>query len=288
MTIQATFGSAITGASNATQIENTINSALGFYDNTITNNIRVKIAFDGGLSGTDLGKSNTGAYSVSYSGYYNDLSQSSTSATDATALANLSSIDPFGSGGTVAVNPANALALGIVPHIKGSAGSVNLNLDALNFPGNSGSYDATTAIQHEVDEVLGLGSIMAPGVSTPSGVVRPEDLFRYDAHGNRSLTKSSTASAYFSLNGTTDLAQFNQTGTGDYGDWLTNCGDPRVQDAGVCANTQVSLNRSSVEATALDAIGYTLTPVPLPASGALMFSGLVGLLGWRGRRRRAA
>jgi hypothetical protein len=116
--------------------------------------------------------------------------------------------------------------------------------------------------EHEIDEVLGLGSSL-PGV--PNGTIFPEDLFRYDASGTkiRNFTTSSTATAFVSINGTTNLAQFHNKNDGaDFGDWESNPlppgVSPKVQDAFA---TPLPANPSlGVELTALDVIGYDPNP----------------------------
>jgi hypothetical protein len=108
---------------------------------------------------------------------------------------------------------------------------------------------------HETDEVLGFGSTMGQGLAAPYNTYpSPEDLFRYNSAGARSFTTASTAIAYFSLDGKTHLDQFNNTGSGDYGDWA-NSSTVQVQDANGTAGKEANLN---VELTALDVIGYTL------------------------------
>jgi hypothetical protein len=90
----------------------------------------------------------------------------------------------------------------------------------IGSPGSSGQFSLFATVEHEIDEVLGLGWSL-PAV--PFGTIFPEDLFRYDATGHRSFTTSSTAQAFFSINTTTDLAQFdNQNDGGDFGDWQSN------------------------------------------------------------------
>ena len=131
-------------------------------------------------------------------------------------------------------------------------------------------------IEHEIDEVLGLGSSLA---SVPLGTIFPEDLFRYDVMGNRSFTTNSSATAFFSIDTTTDLAQFdNQNDGGDFGDWqsspLPGGVGPKVQDAFATVGANPSLG---VELIALDVIGYNLAPVPEPATLALLVLGLAGL-----------
>lgn len=49
---------------------------------------------------------------------------------------------------------------------------------------------------------------LAQNAAAPTGAVWGEDLFRYDQFGNRSLNTTLASPAYFSLDGTTDLALF--------------------------------------------------------------------------------
>jgi hypothetical protein len=128
--------------------------------------------------------------------------------------------------------------------------------------------------EHEIDEVLGLGSALP---TPPSGNPFPEDLFRYDSSGARSFTTTSTAKAFFSINGTTDLAQFdNQNDGGDFGDWQSNPlppgVQPKVQDAFASPGSTPALG---VELRALDVIGYN--SIPEPGTGVLLAAALVVL-----------
>jgi uncharacterized protein (TIGR03437 family) len=128
-----------------------------------------------------------------------------------------------------------------------------------------GSYDARRMVEHEIDEVLGLGSVLPSFTdSTGQSAVKPEDLFRYSAAGSTSLTTSSTASSYFSINaGATTIAGFNQLSSGDYGDWLSpscaaEAATPLVQYAFTCPGVAADVSAPSPEGIALDVIGYDL------------------------------
>jgi hypothetical protein len=82
----------------------------------------------------------------------------------------------------------------------------------------SGSYDLISVLEHELDEVLGIGSGLTDG--THPAAPDPEDYFRHSTAGTRSFTPSGNAS--FSIDGgTTNLATFNQTGVGNCNDWYT-------------------------------------------------------------------
>jgi PEP-CTERM motif-containing protein len=149
--------------------------------------------------------------------------------------------------------------------------------------------------EHEIDEILGLGSTLGLGVPSPfNNQPSPEDFFRYDQSGNRSFTTSNTATAYFSIDGTTRLAQFdNRNDGGDFGDWLSNPlpsgAQPKVQDAFATPHASPALG---VELTALDVIGYDLTnsgAVPEPATLSIWGLGVgMAALAHRKRKRKTA
>src|SRR5262249_17770315 len=122
---------------------------------------------------------------------------------------------------------------------------------------------------------------------------RVQDLFRYSSGGARSYTTAGD-DAFFSLNGTTDLVQFNQNqqfGGGDFGDWHPS-GTARVQDAFATplATPTLATSAGLVEIVNLDAQGYNLATaaaaVPEPASLTLLGMGALVLTGYGWRRRQ--
>src|SRR5262249_13616779 len=124
-------------------------------------------------------------------------------------------------------------------------------------------YSLFTVASHAIDNVLGFGSALdglTNGAAAPTGPILPEDLFRYDQSGLRSFTTSSNAVSYFSLDGTTDLAQFNQQQV-DFHDWAASQ-NPQVQDAYFVPGVSPVLG---VELRVLDAIGFARVLTPAPA-----------------------
>ncbi len=112
---------------------------------------------------------------------------------------------------------------------------------------------------HEVDEVLGFGTLLnglANGAPPPTGNIQPDDLFRYDVSGNRSFNTANTTVCYFSFDGVTDLAQYNQIAPGDYSDWNSFLGPPtpQVQDAFATPGVTPVLG---IEVRCLDILGYS-------------------------------
>ena len=240
---------------------------------------------------TGLGQSSTPVYLTSYSGYSAALVADATTTDDATALATLpNSLNNLVDGGrNLYVSRANRLAVGIATGSTsdGFDGTISLNSTITNVDRtatNPSKFDLKSVVQHEIDEVLGLGSSLATNLSAP----RPEDLFRYSALGALSYTTNTSATSYFSIDGgMTSLVAFNQSGGGsDYGDWL-NSATLRVQDA---FGTTGATPNLGVELRALDVIGYNLAPrnnaVPEPSTLSLLGVGASTLSGYQVIRRR--
>ena len=149
-------------------------------------------------------------------------------------------------------------------------GIVTLNsgiLYSFTRPPGSSNYDAQRQIEHETDEVLGLGSRLSLGGSN----LRPQDLFSWSSAGQRNLAVSGMR--YFSINsGTTDIVNFNQDSRFDFGDWLssTSCpqAKPYVQNSFVCPGQYSDVTASSPEGISLDVIGYDLILPAVPTAKA--------------------
>ncbi|MBI3785913.1 MAG: hypothetical protein HY270_21175 [Deltaproteobacteria bacterium] len=283
LVITPIFDASITSDPDGAKIMNTIETAIEFYESHITDPVTVVIKFK--KMGSGLGRSSTFITCkqsnaslcfeplISYTSSLTALSTRATTADDATALANL----PSGPNNPVDLNPnmvmtlPNARALGFTadappgnPDSTISLHTAICNLDRSSI--DTSKYDLLAVVEHEIDEALGLGSALnglPNNAPAPTGPVYLEDLFRYDQMGLRSFTTSPTAQAFFSTDGTTQLARFNQTAGGDFHDWYSpfNVAHvPQVQDA---FGTPGATPDLGVELTVLDVIGYTFgTPTP--------------------------
>lgn len=287
LVIAPTFSASITGDPNAAAIEATINTAIDVYKTDFSDPITVSIAFAEISSG--LGTSSAFFATVPYATYRDALAADAKTANDAAAMALLppSAVNPVTGSTTINVKAANLRAVGIAasPPAGQPDGTVSLNTSLTNpgSPGTSSQFSLLAVTEHEIDEVLGLGS----GLNN-TATIFPEDLFRYAANATRSYASSPTADAYFSINGTTDLAQFNNIANGaDFGDWASNPlppgASPQVQDAFATPGSTPTLGPNELQA--LDVIGYDLA-VPEPASIALLGPAVAALIASRRRTRR--
>jgi CSLREA domain-containing protein len=271
LVITPTFDSSITGDPNAAVIEATINAAIQAYESTYSNPITVRIDFKEMSGG--LGASTTGVvYDATYASFRSRLAanqMSSGQADQATALAHLpvQTNNPVTGNPDLAVTPADGRALGLnTPGLLDSNGNVNTggNFDGIIWvnpsitfppqPNNGSTYSLMAVSEHEIDEVLGSPSALPSPPNFGRGATPlAVDLYRYNGSGARSFT-TATTTAFFSIDGTTNLVQYHNTNDGaDYGDWQNQGGNPRVQDAFGTPGATPSLG---VELTLLDVIGY--------------------------------
>ena len=265
LTISPSFDISITADPNGGMIQAAINDAIQVYQKAYTDPITVPIRFQEMNSG--VGASNWYEYKIPYQPFMSFLSADRTSAADSVALAHLpaGTSNPLNNSSWINVKTANLHALGIGTLTSGLPGgvdgiiSLNTHVTDIGSPDTSGQWSLVGAAQHEIDEILGLASNVGkadPFFADPL----PQDLFRYDAAGARSFTTDTTARAFFSLDGTTKLAEFNnQYFDGDFGDWrsdpLPAGAPPRVQDAFLTPGVRLTLGP---ELTALDVLGYNI------------------------------
>jgi hypothetical protein len=276
LTIVPKFDSSITNLSQAAAIEATINAAIAVYEANISDPITAHFTFKNVTTG--LAGSSTYTTTVSYSDYLVALKARATSADDATALAHL----PPGPNNPVNGNTqitlkdplARALGFGASPPSGQPDSTISLNIANMNITSSDpdpNKYLLFAAVSHEMDEGLGFGGGLDGlfnGAAAPTDdSVAPEDLFRYDQNGARSWTTDLNAASYFSLDGTTDLARFNQDDGGgsspaDFEDWYSSpvfppqqaFPAPQVQDA---FGTPGAFPALGVELRVFDAIGFT-------------------------------
>jgi Fibronectin type III domain len=287
LVINPTFDSSILNNPNSAAIQSMINQAIAIYQSLFSDPITVKILFrysntqpNGTSMGTSLARSNSVFYPIPWNTFINALRADAKTGNDATANSSLpgsalsTNIAPKSANGrAVGLNtPPAMFANGTVGTGGPYDGIVTLNSNQpfqFSRPPTGSNYDALRSTEHEIDEVLGLGSYLGQ----PGNDLRPQDLFSWAAPATRNLT--STGSRYFSIDsGNTNIVGFNQDSLGDFGDWLSgNCpqASPYVQNAFSCRGQFSDVTISSPEGITLDVIGYDLgSPNPTPTPSATL------------------
>jgi hypothetical protein len=275
LTIHATFDGSITNNPNAAAIEAMINRAIAFYESLFSDPITVQIRFryaNTGPDGTPLAQGTVSQsdyvlYTVPWSTFINALRADASTGNDDTANASLP-----GTALTANIAPSSAngraVGLGTPPAMFADStvgaggpydGIVTLNSSApfqFTRPTSADSFDAQRSTEHEMDEILGLGSKLG----NRGAAFHPQDLFSWSSPGHRNVTTSGTR--FFSINGgVTNIVNFNQDSHGDFGDWLSqNCpqAHPYVQNAFGCRGQSSDIAATSPEGINLDVIGYDL------------------------------
>lgn len=290
LVIAPTFDDSILTNPNSGAIQSMINQAIAIYQSLFSDPITVNILFrysstlpDGTSMGTSLAHSNFVLYTVPWNTYISALTGDAKTGDDATANASLPAsplspnVIPSSAGGRaigLATQPA-MFADGTVSPGGPYDGIVTLNSTRpfqFTRPPTGSKFDALRATEHEIDEVLGLGSHL----QAPSSDLRPQDLFSWEAPATRNV--SSTGSRYFSINGgNTNIVDFSQDPSGDFGDWLSDScpqATPYVQNAFGCMGQFSDVTASSPEGINLDVIGYdnlmgayTISTSSMPSSG---------------------
>jgi hypothetical protein len=333
------LGSVVTLTNNAAA-QASIEAAASQISGLFTNNVTVNILYYGVHGGADgfIGANVAGQTGYSYDEYTAALAADSAAHPGninlATAVAHLGSgngagdplafVVPTTVGARVLGLPYGDPQFDTTGDFVDSGGTVDgvvfLNLDeslayTRPLPGISSAivYDAESAMEHETDEVFGVGghgSTLNDLLQDPnfafdvSGIpgatlYGADDLYRY-SNGlpsyvvNPNVDFSQTA--YFSIDGGATAVDFyNQEAmsVGDAADWAPErlCagggvgGAGFVQDAFGCSNESPDVTFGSPEFVEFEAIGLS---TPEPSSWALMLAGLFGLgsmirLGERGR-----
>ena len=248
--INATFESSITADPNATAIEAMINRCVSIYESLFSDPVTIQILFRYATTAPDghplrpgaTARSDNGVYHIPWSTYIGALRADAKTSNDNSANASL----PARALATIvraSSAAGRAVRLNTPPGMfaNGSAGNggpydgiVTLNSSApfqFTRPVNANNFDAQRETEHEIDEVMGLGS------DASVSYFHPQDLFSWSSAGVRNITSNGTR--YFSINGgLTNIVNFNQSADGDLGDWLSEAcpqTHPYVQNASDCS-----------------------------------------------------
>jgi hypothetical protein len=279
LVIVPTLDSTITNDPRSNAIQAMIISAIQKYQTLFSDPITVFIRFrlsafhlEGDPMGTLVGASNSSTWFRPWNTYIAALKADGKTQNDMTANGTLPST-PLATDIVVRSAAGRAVGLLDTPPVMFADGSlgpggpydgiITLNpAHPLQFtrPVAAGNYDAQMFTEHEIDEVLGLGSHLN---SPRPEFLEPQDLFSWASLNARNTGAS--GQRFFSIDqGFHLLAQFNQNPDGDFGDWDSDdfCPATRlyVQNAFNCDGQSTDISATSPEGISLDVIGYDLIP----------------------------
>ncbi len=292
LNIMPTYDSSITSDPNGAAIQQTIQKALDYYRNTVTNPLTINITFKADQT-ISLGQSEGFPNSVDYSDYVTALRRVSQGQP---FLAFVPDTNPVNSSTKIEAKEAHLRLLGLVGPPNGPDSTVSFKTSIMNLSRTGAQdpakYDLLAVVEHEINEVLGVSSGLngvnqTPPSFDPQGPVYGFDLFRYSAPGVRSYTTDANAVSYLSADGgKTPIVYFSQAAPGDYHDWYSSDGNPqirgpvRVQDAnGMPGTTE---DNGPAELAALQLIGYSLAATPSTAAPPLTAATVTGPMGKNG------
>jgi hypothetical protein len=202
-----------------------INAAIQVFETNYADDFTLNITY---LVDTNvnLAQSDNSFAFVNYSDYRAALESKATSVNDALALSQLpnTSTDPVIGGAQMLITVPLASMLGLTT-LSPDGVSIHFNTNVLNLTRpdpNNDNFDLQSAIEHEMDEVLGGGG--AGCTLNDFSQIGALDLFRYatnsaDATLARTWTLDNGDNAYFSVDGTNLWARFNNLLGADLGDF---------------------------------------------------------------------
>ena len=271
LVINPSFDTTITSDPRSSAIQAMIISTIQTYQALFSDPITVAIRFrfsDVDATGKPMdnlvGASNTTIDGIDWNTYITALKADAKTANDMAAIATLPA-SPLTAKIVAKSAGGRAIGLNTLPADFGLGGAydgvITLNSSKpLQFtrPVSAGNADARMFTEHEIDEVLGLGSHL--------GSAQPQFLFAQDLFSWASLNARNTTATgerHFSIDrGLHFIVTFNQDPSGDYGDWESEPQCPQthtlVQNVFNCYGQSAEISATSPEGINLDVIGYDL------------------------------
>src|SRR3954469_21293113 len=273
LVITPTFDSTIISDPRSNAIQAMIISTIQAYQTLFSDPITVAIRFrfsavdaNGDPMDNLVGASNTTIDGIFWDTYITALKADAKTANDMAAIASLPT-SPLTAILVTKSAGGRAIGLNTLPADFGFGGAydgvVTINSSKpvqFTRPVSAGNADGRMFTEHEIDEVLGLGSHL--------GSAQPQYLFAQDLFTWSSLNArntSNTGERHFSIDrGLHFIVTFNQDPGGDYGDWESEPQCPQnhtlVQNAFNCYGQSADISATSPEGISLDVIGYDLVP----------------------------
>ena len=282
LVITPSFDTTITSDPRSNAIQAMIISTIQTYQTMFSDPITVAIRFrfsavdaNGKPMDNLVGASNTTIDGIDWNTYITALKADAKTANDMAAIATLPT-SPLTANIVSKSAGGRAIGLDTPPSDFGFGGAydgvITINSSKpLQFtrPVSAGNADARMFTEHEIDEVLGLGSHL--------GSAQPQFLFAQDLFSWASLNARNTTATgerHFSIDrGLHFIVTFNQDPGGDYGDWESEPQCPQthtlVQNVFNCYGQSAEISATSPEGVSLDVIGYDLVADNASTNGVL-------------------
>jgi hypothetical protein len=259
-----TYTAAVQSDVHFAQIQSAVNYVESEFSGLYSDPITINFTVDEGTTGLGSSLFSNNYFRGSYAQIVAALTADSKTSNDATAIANLPAVDPYSGGCTNCwyATSAEAKALGLANPAGSDGiytfnGAVSYTYDSLNRA-VAGEYDFIGVTEHEFSELMGRTS---QGSSFGYDAL---DIFRYTGVGVEQA--ASAPGVYFSYdNGVTDVAGYNNTGSGDRQD-LDGAVPTDPFNASTGTNQGHVLNSGDIQV--MDVIGYDLA-APEPSTFAL-------------------
>jgi hypothetical protein len=282
-----------------------IQTAIAFFENTITTNMTVSLSFNwASIGGGDLANNNSQYSGFTYAQVYSAIEKIDGAATAssvqkaaaATLAANFPT-DPT-NGGQFLLTDAEAEVLGLMAPTGQPDSTITLN-SFYNYTWSqtggiaANTYDAVGALEHEISEALGrtafLGTQEANMLNTSGGDLASYnvlDMFHYAAAGNASNAAPGAAAGaldepfvagynanvqgYFSFNGKTVTLPFGSPLEVASGDDVADWNSTVLGDSFGFANAGVVGAISTADLETLNVLGYSLTSASCFCAGVMI------------------
>lgn len=254
---------------NFAGIQSAVNYVENEYSSLYSDPITLNFTINEGAVGLGESSFSNNYFRGSYAQIAAALAADAKSSNDTTAIANLPAVDPYGGGCANCwyATSAEAKAIGLPIGNSDSSGDGTFTFDnTVSYTYNplnravAGEYDFIGVTEHEFSELMGRTSQSA------NFGYDALDIYRYTAPGIEQA--ASAPGVYFSYdNGVTNLAGYNDTGSGDSQDL-----DGSVASDPFNASTGAGQGHvlNSVDIQTMDVIGYDLvSSTPEPSTFAL-------------------
>ena len=182
LNIVPTYDQSITGDPNGAAMQQTIQKALDYYRNTVTNPLTLNITFKTDQT-ISLGQSASPTTTVDYGAYVAALRRV---AQGQPFLAFVPDTNPINSSTKIEAKLAHLRLLGLSGPPDGPDSTVSFKTSIMNLsrtgPQDPNKYDMLAVVEHEINEVLGISSALNGVNQTPPSFDPQGPIYGFDLY----------------------------------------------------------------------------------------------------------